>query len=71
MQQRCVLGTDNKKQTKPIAALKWCEEYNIPDEDWTTIYKRLTDEKDSKMKAFQYKIINNLIPCTLYLKRIK
>ena len=23
------------------------------------------------MKAFQYKIINNLIPCNLYLKRIK
>jgi hypothetical protein len=60
-----------KKQTKPIAATKWCTEFNIPEQEWTIIYKTMTTIKETKMRAFQYKIINNLIPCNLYLKRIK
>jgi hypothetical protein len=38
--------------------------------DWKSIYKNYAMIKDTKIKAFQYKILNNLIPCNLYLKRI-
>jgi hypothetical protein len=35
-----------------------------------SIYKTYAELKETKLKAFQYKILNNLIPCNLYLKRI-
>jgi hypothetical protein len=60
----------SKKQIKPIVALKWCDRYEIPDEDWKIIFKNYAEIKDSKMKAFQFKILNNIIPCNSYLKKI-
>jgi hypothetical protein len=59
-----------RKQIKPIAALKWCTEFNIPEDDWLKIFKTYAELRDTKLKAFQFKILNNLIPCNLYLKRI-
>jgi hypothetical protein len=59
-----------KKQLKPIVAHKWCTEFDIPEEDWQSIFKTYAGLKDTKLKAFQFKILNNLIPCNLYLKRI-
>jgi hypothetical protein len=59
-----------KKQIKPICAEKWCNMFNIEKDDWKTIYTYYASIKDTRMKAFQFKILNNLIPCNLYLKRI-
>jgi hypothetical protein len=59
-----------KKQVKPIVAHKWCDRYDIPEEDWKLIFKGMAGLKDTKIKAFQFKILYNLIPCNLYLKRI-
>jgi hypothetical protein len=60
----------SKKQIKPIVAHKWCTEFNIPEEDWLSVFKTYADLRDTKLKAFQFKILYNLIPCNLYLKRI-
>jgi hypothetical protein len=59
-----------KKQIKPIVAQKWCERYDIAEEEWKKVFKNMVVLKDSKMKAFQYKILNNIIPCNFYLKKI-
>jgi hypothetical protein len=59
-----------RKQIKPIAAHKWCTEFDIPEDDWLSVFKTYAGLKDAKLKAFQFKILNNLIPCNLYLKRI-
>jgi hypothetical protein len=60
----------SKKTTRPICALKWCTRYNIEIEDWKSLYKFYGEIKDAKLKAFQFKILNNLLPCNLYLSRI-
>jgi exonuclease III len=59
-----------KKMTKPIAATKWCTEFKIDEEQWTTIFKNYANIKDTKLKSFQFKVLNNLLPCNLYLRRI-
>jgi hypothetical protein len=59
-----------KKITKPIAATKWCTEFNIEDEQWPLIFKNYANIKDTKLKSFQFKVLNNLLPCNLYLNRI-
>jgi hypothetical protein len=59
-----------RKQVKPIAAHKWCTEFNIPEDDWLCVFNTYANLKDTKLKAFQFKILNNLIPCNQYLRRI-
>jgi hypothetical protein len=59
-----------RKLTRPIAALKWCTEFNIDECDWKTVFKSYTNTDDTKLKAFQFKVLNNILPCNLYLKRI-
>jgi hypothetical protein len=59
-----------KKQTKPICIHNWCNLFNISIEDWKMIFKSFVAIKDAKTKAFQFKILNSLLPCNLYLKRI-
>ena len=59
-----------RKQIKSIVAPKWCERYEIPEENWKSVFKDFSEIKDSKMKAFQFKILYNIIPCNLYLKKI-
>jgi hypothetical protein len=59
-----------KKLTKPIAADKWCREFNIEEEKWPSIFNNYANIQDTKLKAFQFKVLNNLVPCKLYLKRI-
>jgi hypothetical protein len=59
-----------KKITKPISAQKWCSEFNIPEEEWPCIFQNYSTIQDTKLKAFQFKILYNLVPCNLYLKRI-
>jgi hypothetical protein len=61
-----------KKQTRPICADKWATRYEVEmaNDGWKAIYKSYSGIKDTRMKAFQFKVLNNLIPCNLYLKRI-
>ena len=44
--------------------------FHIEDAEWKNIFKLYAVIKDTRMKAFQFKILYNLIPCNLYLKRI-
>jgi exonuclease III len=60
----------NKKQVQPICALKWCGKFGIDMADWKSLYLTYAGIRDTKMKAFQFKVLNNLIPCNLYLARI-
>jgi hypothetical protein len=60
----------SKIATIPASALKWCTDYGIEAENWKDVYKAFVEIKETKLKAFQYKIIFFLIPCNLYLKRI-
>jgi hypothetical protein len=59
-----------KKKIKPICANKWCTTFNIEAEDWKSIFKLYAEIKDTRTKTFQFKILNSLLPCNLYLKRI-
>jgi hypothetical protein len=59
-----------KKRTQPVCAVSWCTRYNIDLENWKIVFKYYATIKDTKMKAFQFKILNNIVPCNLYLKRI-
>jgi hypothetical protein len=59
-----------KKQTEPICTVNWCNRFNMEMEEWKSIFKLYSNIKDTRMKAFQFKILYNLIPCNLYLKRI-
>ena len=60
----------SRKMTRPVCALKWCTRYKIEVDVWKTIYKQYANIKDTKLKAFQFKVLNNLLPCNLYLARI-
>ena len=60
-----------EKQTTPIIQLKWEEELGIEESEWTQVFTMSNIIKDTKIKTFQYKILYNLIPCKLYLFRIK
>ena len=59
-----------KKQTVPICIHKWCNLFNISTEEWKIIFKPYMAIKEVRTKAFQFKVLNNLLPCNLYLKRI-
>jgi hypothetical protein len=59
-----------KKQIRPNCVLKWCERYGIEVENWKIIFRFYASIKDSRLKAFQYKVLNSLIPCNLYLSKI-
>jgi hypothetical protein len=43
---------------------------DLEDNDWEDIFKMPKVVRNSKIRAFQYKILFNLIPCNLYLYRI-
>jgi hypothetical protein len=58
------------KQTRPICALKWCTSFGTNIDEWKVLYQMYAGIKDTKIKAFQFKLLNNLIPCNLYLSRI-
>jgi hypothetical protein len=60
-----------KKQTSPIIKDKWKKELSIEDSEWARVFTIPKIIKDTKIKTLQYKILYNLIPCKLYLFRIK
>jgi hypothetical protein len=60
------------KQCPPIIKNKWATklETNINDKDWETIFTLPRVVKDTKLRAFQYKVLFNLIICKSYLHKI-
>ena len=60
-----------EKQTVPIIKDKWNTEFGLNDKDWEQIFLISRVINDTKIRVFQYKLLFNLIPCNLYLFRIK
>jgi hypothetical protein len=59
-----------KIRIKPIFTEKLQQELQIEKEDWETIFTIPRVIANTKIKAFQYKLLFNLLPCNLYLWRI-
>jgi hypothetical protein len=59
-----------KIQVKPVILEKMERELKIKNTQWIEIFTLTKDINHTKMRAFQYRILYNLIPCTLYLKII-
>ena len=57
-------------QKEPIFKAKLQQELHIKDEEWPIIFKIPSTIKDTKIRAFQYKLLFSLLPCNLYLNRI-
>jgi hypothetical protein len=61
----------NDKQKKPkITESRW-NKLDITQEEWKEIFTLPSIIRDTKIKSFQYKLLFNLLPCNLYLQRIK
>ena len=45
------------KQVRPVVAYNWCDRYEIPEDEWKSIFKNFVNLKESKMKSFQFKIL--------------
>ena len=60
-----------KIYVKPIIIEKLTEIFDIPKEEWTDIFTIPRVIRNTKIKAFQYKVLFNLLPCNLYLSKIK
>jgi exonuclease III len=59
------------KQVEPIITYQMEQTLNIQHEQWKQIFTMSAVVKGTKLRAFQYKILFNLIPCNLYLHRIQ
>jgi hypothetical protein len=57
-------------QIPHVTKIKWETELEIHEEQWTNIFYNSFKIRDTKIRAFQYKLIMNLVPCNLYLYRI-
>ena len=60
-----------EKQIAPIIKEKLGQMLDIEESDWENIFLISKTVRNTKLRAFQYKVLFNLIPCNLYLKRIK
>ena len=58
-------------QIEPIHKAKLEKELHIKKEEWKIIYQIPSKIRDTKIRAFQYKLLFSLLPCNLYLNRIK
>jgi exonuclease III len=78
---KCIQKIQNKdlywilvenKQCQPIIKDKWTVKLgiNISEKDWTNIFTIPKVVKDTKLRAFQYKVLFNLIICKSYLHKI-
>jgi hypothetical protein len=59
------------KQVKPIICHQMERTLDITEDQWKEIFMVSKQVQDTKIRTFQYKILYNLIPCNLYLKRIQ
>ena len=58
-------------QEKPIVVEKLTDIFDISEEEWTKIFTISKVIRNTKIQAFQYKVLFNLIPCNLYLNKIR
>jgi hypothetical protein len=58
-------------QVEPIITTRLLEQIDTPNEHIGDIFTLTRAVRNTKIKAFQYKVLYNLIPCNQYLKRIK
>jgi hypothetical protein len=58
-------------QVKPIIIEKYKKQLGIEEKKWKTIFTIPRVLRDTKIKAFQYKLLYKLTPCNYYLKQIK
>jgi hypothetical protein len=58
-------------QVKPIILNKLSQVFGLQESHWESIFILPRIMRDTRIRAFQYKILFNLVPCNLYLKRIK
>jgi hypothetical protein len=61
----------NNIRIKPIITQSNWNELQLSEEQWKEIFTMPSILRDTKIKTFQYKLLFNLVPCNLYLKRIK
>jgi hypothetical protein len=59
------------KQVKPIIIEKMTRDLAVKEDQWKEIFTIPRVIQDTKIRAFQYKVLYKLIPCNLYLKKIK
>jgi hypothetical protein len=59
-----------RKRIRLVVCTKWEHTLQIQKDEWKEIFRNVSVVKESKLRTFQYKIIYNLTPCRLYLKRI-
>ena len=57
-------------QISHVTKIKWETELVIDEKQWPDIFYNSFKIRDTKIRAFQYKLIMNLVPCNLYLYRI-
>jgi hypothetical protein len=60
----------NKIKIPHITKEKWEYELGMEDNSWKNIFRIPVLIRDTKIRAFQYKLIMNLTPCNLYLYKI-
>jgi hypothetical protein len=60
----------NNIQIKPIFIEKLQQELKIKEEEWENIFVIPKTIRQTKIQAFQYKLLFSLLPCNLYLNRI-
>jgi hypothetical protein len=60
----------NKIRISPITKDKWIKECNLEENTWEKIFEIAKIIRDTKIRAFQYKMLLNLTPCNLYLYKI-
>jgi hypothetical protein len=57
-------------QEEPIITQKPWHDLQLNDKQWKEIFKIPAVIRDTKIKAFHYKMLYNLLPCNWYLKKI-
>jgi hypothetical protein len=61
----------NEKKIPPkITQCNW-NKFNLTQDEWKEIFCVPAIIRDTKIRTFQYKLLFNLLPCNLYLNRIK
>jgi hypothetical protein len=60
-----------QKQQEAIIINKLRKTLGIKNDEWDEIFLIPKAVRNTKVQSFQYKVLFNLIPCNLYLKRIK
>ena len=62
----------NQIKREPACIKKWNEEYHLSNAPWSEVFKlpyKIT--RETKLQSLQYKIIHRIIPCNVWLKKLK